>query len=180
MQVNFHDDVIEFFPKIYSDDRGQFLELYNPDIESHFESRGITFIQDNLSVSKKGVIRGMHLQRTNPQGKLIAVIKGSVLDALVDLRPNSKNFGKVSMFEINDRVRNMLWVPPGFAHGFQALEHDTIFYYRVTTKYDPADECSINPLDKSLSIEWSTGIKKILSEKDNNAPSFEDFMERML
>lgn len=180
MIVRKHDDIIEFLPVVHTDQRGHFLESYNSAIDDYLNYTGLEFIQDNISVSKKGVLRGLHFQKKNPQGKLVTVIKGSAIDVLVDLRQKSKSFGKVHVFHLGDKERNILWIPPGFAHGFQALDNDTIFFYKVTAKYEPEDEYSINPLDKTLSISWNSEIPLILSEKDRNSPSFKDVMESIL
>ncbi len=175
-----HDDIIEFFPKVFCDDRGEFLELYNTSLSSYFKGLGISFIQDNLSVSKKGVIRGMHLQLKSPQGKLVTVIRGSAIDSVIDVRKDSDTFGKVYTFQLNDRIRNLLWIPPGFAHGFQALQENTVFHYKVTSPYDPNDEYSIDPFDKDISIDWDTSAFSNMSKKDMNAISFKQFLEGVL
>jgi dTDP-4-dehydrorhamnose 3,5-epimerase len=175
MKIVRHDNLFEFFPRVYTDNRGQFLELYNSELSEWFCERGITFVQENMSVSKKGTIRGMHFQKNAPQGKLMTVVAGSALDVVVDIREKSPTFGKKYYFDLNDKKRSMLWVPPGYAHGFQALESPTVFLYRVTEKYDPADQHSIHACDKSLAIEWKD-IRIIMSEKDSSAQSFEQYV----
>ena len=174
------NSVQEFFPKVFEDERGEFLECYSASLHEMFLSKGIEFIQDNLSKSKKGTVRGLHLQKNNPQGKLVTVVSGKALDVVVDTRPNSTTLGKKYEYILCDKKRNILWVPPGFAHGFQALEDDTLFLYKVTEKYDPTDDYSINPLDPELSVSWDMSMPLLLSEKDKSAPSFKDFMRTVL
>ena len=170
------NNVLEFFPKIFEDERGEFLECYSSSLHEMFLSKGIKFVQDNLSKSKMGTVRGLHLQKNNPQGKLVTVVQGKAIDIIVDARPNSPTLGKKYEYTLCDKKRNVLWIPPGFAHGFQALQDDTLFLYKVTEKYDQLDDYSINPLDPELSLGWDTSMPLLLSKKDEAAPSFRDFM----
>jgi len=164
-------------PSIYKDERGYFFESYN--IEE-FEKEGIDVIfkQDNESRSQKGVLRGLHFQ--NPpfeQGKLIRVIKGSVLDVVVDIRRNSATYGKWASNALSEENKLIYWIPPGFAHGFLALEDDTIFTYKCTDVYNRESEASIRWNDPDLGIEW--GIKDpAMSEKDKKAPLFRDMQSK--
>lgn len=142
------------YPIIHRDSRGLFFESWKSDIEH-------VFVQDNVSISKIGVIRGLHYQRDpKAQGKLIRVLKGSIYDVALNLRTGNFDSGILSDFD-----HRALYIPPGFAHGFQALEEDTIIQYKVTEFYSKEHEACINPLDESLGIEWPIAVTKI-SEKD--------------
>lgn len=159
-------------PKIFGDERGFFLETYQ---EERYKSYGIPyhFVQDNRSRSIKGVLRGLHFQKTKAQGKLVSVTAGQVYDVAVDLRPNSKTFGKhVGVILIAEK-NNQLFVPPGFAHGFCVLSESADFSYKCTDYYDPADEGGIIWNDSELKIEWPV-IAPIVSAKDNALPTFNE------
>ncbi len=168
-------DLMIIQPKVFEDERGYFYESYS---KSVFEANGISaeFVQDNQSLSQKGVLRGLHFQ--NPpfaQGKLVRAIKGSILDVAVDLRKNSPTYGSQYSLELNETNKTMLWIPPGFAHGFLTLADNTIFSYKCTNTYNKASEDTILWNDPSLSVDW--GIKDpILSEKDTKGKSFKDFV----
>jgi len=168
------DGVLLIEPDIYRDNRGFFLETFNQkkyaDIPFKFN-----FSQENLSFSKKGVIRGLHYQNKIPQGKLIRVVKGEVYDVIVDIRPNSKTFGKWESFIINDVMMNQLWIPPGFAHGFQSLSEDTLFEYNCTDYYQPNDEKTIKWNDNDLNILWPI-INPIVSLKDAEGINFSELL----
>ena len=152
-------------PNIFSDSRGLFFELYK---QTEFVKNNIPigYVQDNVSVSKKDVIRGLHFQvEPHAQGKLVSVIKGAVLDVVVDVRKDSPTFGKYEAVELNDKNKRMLWIPEGFAHGFAALEENTCFLYKCTNYYHKQSEMGIRYDDADLNI--SCGIKNpIVSEKD--------------
>jgi dTDP-4-dehydrorhamnose 3,5-epimerase len=152
----------------FHDERGFFTEAYK---ESEYLKIGIPrFVQDNLSESSKGVIRGLHWQEQPfGQGKLITCLYGSILDVAVDIRENSKTFGKHVAIQLNSSEQVAIWVPEGFAHGFQALEDKTRVYYKVTGYWNKDSERSINSLDPALGIRWSA-FDCILSEKDLKAP----------
>lgn len=155
----------------FHDNRGFFTETYK---ESEYLDLGIPqFVQDNMSESSKGVIRGLHWQESPfGQGKLVTCLAGSILDAAVDMRKGSKTYGKHVTVELNSNEQIALWVPEGFAHGFQALEDGTRVHYKVTNYWNKESERSLNPLDESLAISWT--IKScILSEKDQAAPFFD-------
>ena len=154
----------------FHDERGFFTETYKE--SEHLELGIPKFVQDNLSESSKGVIRGLHWQ-SSPygQGKLVSCVKGSILDVAVDIRKESNTFGKYVAVELNSEEQISLWVPEGFAHGFQALEDHTRVHYKVTNYWNKDSENSINPLDGELSISWPISTYK-LSEKDAGAPSF--------
>lgn len=158
-------------PKVFEDERGYFFESYNTDL---FRSCGIDadFAQDNESRSAKGVLRGLHFQEPPfEQGKLIRVARGTVIDVSVDIRKDSPTYGKWAAFELSELNKRMLWIPPGFAHGFVSLEDDTIFIYKCTNVYDRDSENSIRWNDPELNIDW--GIENpIISDKDSKAPLF--------
>jgi len=142
-----------------------FLETFNNKL---FRANGldVEFVQDNQSHSQKGVIRGLHYQREpHAQGKLVRVIAGAALDVVVDIRPKSATFGKTFSIELNADNKKMLWIPPGFAHGFESLEDDTIFAYKVTQYYNKDSEAGILFNSPELGIQWRTK-NPIVSEKD--------------
>lgn len=161
-------------PKVFGDARGYFKEIYQ--YES-FKEAGITahFVQDNQSMSKKGVLRGLHFQRNYPQGKLVRVLKGEVFDVAVDLRDHSKTYGQWHGVILSEENNKMFYVPEGFAHGFLVLSDEAIFSYKCTDLYHPEDEGGLMWNDPAIGIEWPTeGIEEILiSEKDKLYDSFE-------
>ncbi len=163
-------------PRIFRDSRGFFLESFQ--LERYRSLVGINdlLIQDNFSRSSFGTLRGLHFQKNNPQGKLAMVSMGSVLDVVVDLRSESETFSKWEFFELNDQNFNQLWIPPGFAHGFLVLSEYAHFHYKCTAYYDPEDEGIIKWDDPTLNITWPDDIEFNISEKDKNAPSFEQFI----
>lgn len=156
----------------FYDQRGFFTETYK---ESEYEAIGIPrFVQDNLSESSKGVIRGLHWQAAPfGQGKLVSCVAGSILDVAVDIRKESPTFGKHVAVELNETEPKSLWVPEGFAHGFQSLEDETRVHYKVTNYWNKDCEDSLNPLDVDLNIRWRD-IKAVISEKDSQARNFLD------
>jgi len=162
-------------PKIFRDDRGYFFESFNTeDFKKH--NIAFDFVQDNQSLSNKGVLRGLHFQKPPfEQGKLIRVVKGSVWDIAVDIRKTSSTFGKYFALELNDRNNQMLWIPPGFAHGFLTLEDNTIFLYKCTNFYNKTAESGIRYDDPDLNIQWSQK-NTILSEKDLQLQSWKEFI----
>lgn len=167
------DGLFVIQPKCFEDARGYFFESYN---ENEFKKNGldVKFVQDNQSLSQKGVLRGMHFQ--NPpyaQCKLVRVIKGAVLDVVIDIRKNSKTFGKHFSIELNEQNKTMLYIPEGFAHGFLTLEDNTIFFYKCTNFYNKASEDCILWNDPALNINW--GISNpLVSEKDSLAKPFSE------
>jgi dTDP-4-dehydrorhamnose 3,5-epimerase len=153
-------------PQVFGDDRGFFMESWNA---KAFREAGLdlTFVQDNHSRSAKGVLRGLHFQNPNPQGKLVRVTAGRAWDVAVDLRRSSPTFGKWEGVELSAANKRMFWVPPGFAHGFVALEDGTDFLYRCTAFYEPAHEHSLLWNDPDVGIVWPLeGIEPQLSGKD--------------
>ncbi len=171
-QVGFQG-LLTIQPSVYHDSRGYFFESYNKENLKQF-GVDVDFVQDNQSLSAKNVLRGMHYQ--NPpyaQGKLLSVIKGAVLDVVIDLRKKSPYYGKYFSIVLSEENKTMFWVPPGFAHGFLSLAENTIFVYKCTQVYNKASEGSILWNDPEININW--GVKNpIVSEKDLNAPFFKD------
>jgi dTDP-4-dehydrorhamnose 3,5-epimerase len=165
-------EVIIFEPKISRDTRGLFLEHYQTE---RYSAHGVggPFVQDNLSRSSRGVLRGLHLQNPRPQGKLVGVTRGCVLDVAVDVRAGSPTFGKHIAVELSDDNFRQLWVPRGFAHGFTVLSETADFYYKCDALYSPADEITIRWNDPALNIDWYTSTPT-LSERDAVAPLLED------
>lgn len=172
-QSNIFPEVKLFTPNVYKDDRGFFTETFNNKIENEL---GVKFYQDNHSKSKKNVIRGIHYQWDKPMGKLCRIVKGSGLDILVDLRKDSPTFGKSETVLLSDENFTMVWVPEGFGHSFLSLEDDTHFCYKCSATHNGASEGSIYPFDSTLNIQLPITITEaILSEKDKNAQSFEQY-----
>lgn len=162
-------------PKIFRDNRGYFFESFNEEVFKRHTAIEVNFVQDNLSQSSKGVLRGLHFQtKPHEQAKLVTVIHGSVLDVCVDLRPNSKSFGKYFSMVLDGKERRQLFIPRGFAHGFLALEDNTLFSYKCDNYYNKDSERGIIYNDKTLNIDWGAKLEDInLSEKDSNLPTFE-------
>jgi dTDP-4-dehydrorhamnose 3,5-epimerase len=166
--------LVELVPRVFADSRGAFFESYSA---RAFEQAGIRedFVQDNQSVSKKNVLRGLHFQHPPfAQGKLVRVINGRALDVVVDLRKESSTYGEVVTLILEADRNNMLYVPPGFAHGFVALEDDTIFYYKCTNFYHPASDSGLRWNDPDLNIDWGVA-DPLVSEKDQLLPFFREF-----
>ena len=162
-------------PRVFEDNRGYFFESYN---KNAFLQSGIdqNFVQDNESKSSKGVLRGLHFQKTPfAQGKLVRVMQGAVLDVAVDLRKASPTYGEWVAVELNHDNKWMYWIPPGFAHGFVTLEDNTVFFYKCTNVYNKESEGSILWNDPDLNIDWKIS-NPILSEKDLHSPLFKDFI----
>jgi dTDP-4-dehydrorhamnose 3,5-epimerase len=158
--------------KKYVDNRGFFVESCPAFVESDL---GVKFVQDNLSFSEKGVVRGLHYQWQDPMGKLVSVIKGKVIDHIVDIRVGSETYGQSFKFELSEENDLMLWVPAGFAHGFEALE-DSYVSYKCSSKYNSKYEGSINIFDKNINISLQTPKEcVIISKRDLEAVSFEDY-----
>lgn len=160
-------------PKVFGDERGFFLESWN---EARFKDAGLdlAFVQDNHSRSAKGVLRGVHFQNPNPQGKLVRVVSGAVWDVAVDLRASSPYFGKWFGIELSAANKRMFWVPPGFGHGFLTLEDGTDFLYKCTSLYEPASEQSLQWDDPAVGIDWPLGnIVPQLSQKDREGTAFD-------
>jgi len=161
-------------PKVFGDERGYFFESFRDDV---LNNHGVSskFVQDNQSKSNKGILRGLHFQKApHAQGKLVRVVKGSVLDIALDIRTNSPTYGHHFSIELNEVNKTIFYIPPGFAHGFLTLEDNTLFSYKCTNYYNLKSEGSVLWNSESLNINW--GIENpILSEKDKTAPNFTDF-----
>ncbi len=168
-------DVVLIEPQIFGDHRGFFLETFRED-EFNNNITKAHFVQDNHSKSTQGILRGLHYQIERSQGKLVRVIAGEVFDVAVDIRKNSKYFGKWVGTILSSQNNHMLWVPPGFAHGFYVISPEAEFVYKCTDYYAPEHERSILWNDSSIDIDWPLiqGSSPILSEKDENAPNLED------
>ena len=169
-------DVMLFEPDIFTDERGYFFESFNQKKFNKLIGSKVNFVQDNQSKSKKGVLRGLHYQRAPyEQGKLISVIRGEIFDVVVDLRKDSKSFGKWLGLSLNDSNKKQLWIPQGFAHGFVATTNDAILSYKVTTYYNKSHEIVINFNDSELGIDWPHFNPEKISYKDSKGLSFERF-----
>lgn len=168
-------DVITIEPQVFGDDRGFFMETFHA---KKFAEAGLHLecVQDNHSLSTKGVLRGLHYQIKQPQGKLIRVISGEVFDVAVDIRRSSPTFGKWVGEYLSAENKKLMWVPPGFAHGFLVLSERAEFVYKCTDFYAPDHERSILWNDPEIGIEWpiEKGIEPILSKKDKNGVLLKD------
>ena len=167
------EGIVEITQKEFQDDRGSFMESFNSKHFNNSLKNNITFVQDNLSISKKGVFRGLHFQYEFPQAKLVSVLSGEILDIVVDLRKSSKTFGDWCTFEISSQNNKQIFIPEGFAHGFLALQDDTKVFYKVSDFWNPKDEFTLKYNDKKINIELP--FEPILiSEKDKNGLSFDE------
>ncbi len=169
------DGVLVLQPTIYNDERGFFFESFNKD---KYVEAGIKFdfVQDNHSRSSKGVLRGLHFQVNQPQGKLVRCTSGKVLDVVVDINPDSETFCDYVSVELSSKNCKQLWVPPGYAHGFYVLSEIADFCYKCTTYYDPEDNSGIMWNDPKIGINWPTN-NPILSDKDKNNLLIQDMFK---
>ena len=169
------EGLCEIQPDVFGDKRGFFAELYN---ETHFEAIGLghlKFVQDNLSSSTQGVIRGLHFQGPpHAQGKLVSVLQGAVLDVAVDVRKDSSTYGQYVAVELSSEKLNMLYVPPGFAHGFQVLSETCLFSYKCTNFYNKESEGGLLWNDHELAIPWRD-VPANVSPKDQELPGWDVF-----
>lgn len=172
-------DCVVIEPKVFGDSRGFFLETYQQQRYKELAGIQLAFVQDNHSRSQQGVLRGLHFQVKKPQGKLVRVVKGEVLDVAVDLRPQSETFGKWDSVVLTEENKKQFWVPPGFAHGFLVLSESADFEYKCTDYYDPKDESGIIWNDPTLNIDWGFESPK-LSEKDQKLKSFLEIKKDLL
>lgn len=161
-------DCLIIEPKVFGDDRGFFLETFQLNRYANIAGINLPFVQDNHSRSSKGVLRGLHYQKTKPQGKLVRVVRGEVFDVAVDIRKGSPTYGRWESVVLSEKNKLQFWVPPGFAHGFLVLSDSADFEYKCTEFYDPLDEESLLWNDPDLNIMWPENNPK-LSEKDANA-----------
>ncbi len=167
-------DVIIVKPKVFGDERGFFEETYQ---KNAFRDAGINaeFVQDNHSFSSRGVLRGLHWQKPPfTQGKLVSVLVGKVWDVAVDIRANSPTLGKWTAHELSDENHEMLWIPPGFAHGFVVLSETAHFLYKCTAPYSPESEASMLWNDPEIAVKWPLDFEPVISEKDKNAVRFSE------
>jgi dTDP-4-dehydrorhamnose 3,5-epimerase len=165
-------EVLIIEPKLHGDSRGFFFEVFRAD---RYAALGLdkAFVQDNVSRSAQGVLRGLHLQHPNSQGKLVSVLRGRVLDVAVDVRLGSPTFGKHVTVELTDENRRQFWIPRGFAHGFLVLSDSADFFYKCDEHYSPADEIVVRWNDRAIGIQWGIDIPQ-LSPRDASAPLLAD------
>ena len=160
-------------PNVFNDERGFFFESWNMKVWKEATGVDAQFVQDNQSFSQRGAVRGLHYQLLQPQGKLVRVTKGRVLDVAVDLRLKSKTFGQHITIELSGKNQKQFWIPPGFAHGYVVLSETANFLYKTTDYYAPDDEHCIIWNDLELNINWQLGnIEPLISKKDRNGQSF--------
>jgi dTDP-4-dehydrorhamnose 3,5-epimerase len=171
IQTEIHDALI-LEPKVFGDARGFFLESYNKRVLAEAAGIRAEFVQDNHSRSARGVLRGLHYQLAQPQGKLVRVASGAVFDVAVDIRRSSPTFGKVACVELSDANQRMFWVPPGLAHGFLVVSATADFLYKTTDYYAPEHERCILWNDPELAIPWPLAGAPTLSAKDVNGVPF--------
>ena len=152
-------------PKVFGDARGFFMETWN---QRKYQEAGMTaqFVQDNISVSRRGALRGLHFQNPNPQGKLVSVLQGEVLDVVVDLRVRSATFGQYEAVNLSSENKRQFYIPPGFAHGFAVLSETAMFHYKCTEFYSPKDEMTLRWNDPAVGIQWPIA-EPLVSEKDS-------------
>jgi dTDP-4-dehydrorhamnose 3,5-epimerase len=167
-------EVIIFEPKVFGDERGFFYESFNKAQFLAAANVDIRFVQDNHSKSAKNVLRGLHYQIEQAQGKLVRVTHGEVFDVAVDLRASSPTFGKWEGTYLSAENKRQMWIPPGFAHGFLVLSDAAEFLYKTTDYYAPQHERCLKWDDPTIAIDWPLQAEPILSEKDNKGLSFED------
>lgn len=167
-------DALLLEPRVFGDDRGYFLETFS---ERSFQATSVTerFVQDNVSFSRRGILRGLHLQNPNGQGKLVMALTGRVWDVAVDLRVGSPHFGKWVGAELSEENHRQLYIPPGFGHGFCVLSETAHFVYKCTALYDPANELSVRFDDPEIGIDWPIE-EPLLSPKDAAAPRLAELL----
>jgi len=167
-------DVLIIEPKIFGDDRGYFFEAFNENDFSQAIGKKVNFVQDNHSLSKRGVLRGLHYQMQQTQDKLVRVVSGVVFDVVVDLRRSSPTFGKWISIELSSKNNRQLWIPKGFAHGFFVLSNEAEFLYKTTDYWHAPSEQCIAWNDSILNIKWpDIGLEPILNSKDAAGLAFE-------
>lgn len=170
-------DVLIIEPKVFSDSRGFFKEIFQ---NERYSQNGIelNFVQDNYSRSKKDVLRGLHFQKSKPQGKLVTCLRGAVFDVAIDLNPNSVTFGEYIGVELSEDNHRQLWVPKGYGHGFCVLTDVADFYYKCTDFYDPTDEAGIIWNDPDIDIKWPIE-HPLLTDKDLNLPNLKVIKDKL-
>jgi dTDP-4-dehydrorhamnose 3,5-epimerase len=167
-------EVVLLEPKVFGDARGFFYESFNQKAFNEATGLDLSFVQDNHSRSGKGVLRGLHYQVRQPQGKLVRVVRGAVFDVAVDVRRSSPDFGRWVGAELSEDNNRQLWVPPGFAHGFIVLSDSADFLYKTTDYYAPEHERCIAWNDAAIGVEWPAGLQPRLSEKDSRGMALGD------
>lgn len=167
-------DLLIIEPKVFGDDRGFFFESYNKRQFAELIGREVEFVQDNHSRSVKNVLRGLHYQVQHPQGKLVRIVQGAVLDVTVDIRKSSPTFGQHVTVELTAENKRMLWIPDGFAHGFVVLSNTAEFLYKTTDYWYPEHERSIRWDDPALAIDWKLSTAPVLSGKDAQGKLFKE------
>ncbi len=161
-------DVLIIEPKVFGDDRGFFFESFNQDDFSNAVGKKITFVQDNHSLSRRGVLRGLHYQMQRTQGKLVRVVSGVVYDVAVDLRQSSVTFGRWVGVELSADNKKQLWIPEGFAHGFLVISDEVEFLYKTTDYWHPSSECCLMWNDPTVNIQWpAIAGSPLLNPKDS-------------
>jgi len=165
------DGLLTIEPKVFGDDRGFFFECFNRDRFAELTGCDVDFVQDNHSRSAKNVLRGLHYQIQHPQGKLVRVVQGAVLDIAVDIRKSSPTFGKHVALELSAENKRMFWVPEGFAHGFVVLTESADFLYKTTDYWFPEHERCIHWNDPELAIDWMLTTAPVVSGKDTQGKS---------
>jgi dTDP-4-dehydrorhamnose 3,5-epimerase len=165
-------------PKVFGDARGFFMETFQAERYQKQAHIDLPFVQDNHSRSTRGVLRGLHFQKTKPQGKLVRVVRGEVFDVIVDLRTDSPSFGQWQGVRLSEENHRQLWLPPGTAHGFVVTSDSADFEYKCTDYYDPADECCLLWNDPQLNIDWPVANPK-LSDKDKAGQSFAELVTEL-
>lgn len=166
-------DVLVIEPEVFGDDRGFFYESYNKRKFDEAAGISVEFVQDNHSRSSRGVLRGLHYQIKQPQGKLVRVCAGEVFDVAVDIRKSSVTFGRWVGTKLSAENKRQVWIPPGFAHGFVVLSETAEFLYKATDYYAPEHERCIRWDDAELAIDWQFAGKPLVSDKDAQADSFQ-------
>ncbi len=174
-------DLYVIEPTVFGDNRGYFMETYNAEFEpyvKHLDGSPAQFVQDNQSKSKKGVLRGLHFQKQNPQGKLVRCLEGKVYDVAVDLRGDSNTYGKWYGVLLSEENKKQFYVPEGFAHGFVVMTETATFAYKCTRYYDPTDEGGLMWNDPDIGIDWNIpdDMEILLSEKDKLRNTFKNSM----
>jgi dTDP-4-dehydrorhamnose 3,5-epimerase len=169
--------VVVIEPKVFGDERGFFLETFQAERYRELAGIELEFVQDNHSRSAKGVLRGLHFQKTKPQGKLVRVVSGEVFDVAVDINPDSPTYGQYESVVLSDTNKRQFWVPPGYAHGFLVLSETADFEYKCTDYYDPSDEGSLIWNDVDVGIDWPIDAPK-LSDKDAVALTLKQLREQ--
>lgn len=178
-EETFIKDLYVVTPTVFGDSRGYFMETYNDEFKpyvKHLDGSPAEFVQDNQSMSSKGVLRGLHFQKTNPQGKLVRCLQGKVFDAVVDLRKNSETFGKWYGVILSGENKKQFYVPEGFAHGYAVLSETAVFSYKCTRLYDPADEGGLLWNDPDIGIDWHIpeGTEVKLNARDGSHPKLSE------